>query len=174
MHGKVSCHKNHIWVVMMIFITRIETYWNALSLNKGWIKYKHQLNKKYSCKMWKMQIFEDLPTQSNKCCGGGIYLSLNVQLLPGHRAKSVQLPPQSPGRLCFGIPPGKGRFLFSARIWHTHHTNTLLANLSLANMEVLVAVVDDGAVLAAGADVANTLCGDEEHNNEKTQNRLQL
>lgn len=36
-------------------------------------------------------------------------------------------------------------------------------HLSLAHMEVLVAVVDDGAVLAAGADVANTLCGDEEY-----------
>lgn len=30
-------------------------------------------------------------------------------------------------------------------------------HLSLAHVEVLVAVVDDGAVLAAGADVANTL-----------------
>lgn len=56
---------------------------------------------------------------------------------------------------------------------HTH-AHTLLTNLSLANMEVLVAVVDDGAVLAAGADVANTLCGDEERNNERTLNRLQL
>lgn len=41
-------------------------------------------------------------------------------------------------------------------------------------MEVLVAAVDDGAVLAAGADVANTLCGDEEHKNERTQKMLQL
>lgn len=33
-----------------------------------------------------------------------------------------------------------------------------LPHLSLTNMEILVAVVDDGAVLAAGSDVANTLC----------------
>lgn len=33
-----------------------------------------------------------------------------------------------------------------------------LSHLSLPNMEVLVAVIDDGTVLAAGSDVANTLC----------------
>lgn len=32
-----------------------------------------------------------------------------------------------------------------------------LTHLSLSNMEVLIAVIDDGAVLAAGSDVANTL-----------------
>lgn len=128
-----------------------------------------------------MQIFGDfnvfsysLPTQLNKCCVGGIYLSLNVQLLPGPHAESVLLPPQSPDRLCFGTPPEKVRFYLLASANsnqaidpHTH-AHTLLTNLSLANMEVLVAVVDDGAVLAAGADVANTLWGDEEHNNERT------
>lgn len=128
-----------------------------------------------------MQTFGDFnvfrhsfTTQSNKCCGGSIYLSLNVRLLPGPRAKSVQLPPQSPGRLCFGTPPGQAGFYKLVQIHHATHTDSSQTCLSLANMEVLAAVIDDGAVLAAGADVANTLCGDEEHNNDRTQNRLQL
>lgn len=46
-----------------------------------------------------------------------------------------------------------------------------LSHLSLSNMEVLVAVIDDGTVLAAGSDVANTLCVGE-HDNQQTANRL--
>lgn len=45
------------------------------------------------------------------------------------------------------------------------------SHLSLSNMEVLVAVIDDGTVLAAGSDVANTLCVGE-HDNQQTANRL--
>lgn len=46
-----------------------------------------------------------------------------------------------------------------------------LSYLSLANVEVLVAVVDDGTVLAVGSDVANTL---REGKHEKTISRQQI
>lgn len=39
-----------------------------------------------------------------------------------------------------------------------------MSHLCLSNMEVLIAVVDDSTVLAAGSDVANTL---NEKENEK-------
>ncbi len=44
-----------------------------------------------------------------------------------------------------------------------------MSHLRLSNMEVLVAVVDDGTVLAAGADVANTL-NEGSHDNHHTTN----
>lgn len=40
----------------------------------------------------------------------------------------------------------------------------IVSHLCLSNMEVLIAVVDDSTVLAAGSDVANTL---NENENEK-------
>lgn len=40
----------------------------------------------------------------------------------------------------------------------------IVSHLCLSNMEVLIAVVDDSTVLAAGSDVANTL---NEKENEK-------
>lgn len=36
-------------------------------------------------------------------------------------------------------------------------------------MEVLIAVIDDGAVLAAGSDVANTLCEGKGNNQQRAQ-----
>lgn len=46
-----------------------------------------------------------------------------------------------------------------------------LSHLSLSDMKVLVAVIDDGTVLAAGADVAHTLY-EGKHNNQNTANML--
>ena len=100
------------------------------------------------------------------------YLSLNVQLQPGPRAKSLQLPPKSPGPLCSGTPPGKWKGIFFCIIPITVNSVFCLSyfpfspnryasrqtpHLCLSNMKVLVAVIDDGAVLAAGSDVANAL-----------------
>lgn len=39
-------------------------------------------------------------------------LSLDVQLQQGPRAKSLQLPPQWPGRPCFGTPPVKEKEMY--------------------------------------------------------------
>lgn len=101
-----------------------------------------------------------------------LYLSLNVQLQPGPRAKSLQLPPKSPGPLCSGTPPGKGKGIFFFVMPITLNSVLSLSylpfsanryasrktpHLRLSNMKVLVAVIDDGAVLATGSDVANTL-----------------
>lgn len=43
-----------------------------------------------------------------------------------------------------------------------------LSHLSLSNMEVFIAVVDDDIVLAAGSDVANALFIKGKHNKIKT------
>lgn len=42
--------------------------------------------------------------------------------------------------------------------------------LSLSNMEVVVAIIDDGSVLTARSDVANTLCGDKNYNHQTEKN----
>lgn len=46
--------------------------------------------------------------------------------------------------------------------------------LGLSNMEVLVAIIDDGTVLTARSDVANTLCGDKNYNHQTEKKGIKV
>lgn len=56
------------------------------------------------------------------------------------------------------------QFVFANRIIVTH--------LCLSNMKILIAIVDDGIVLATGSNVANTLI--KENNQEKHDDKGQF